>query len=340
MNKTIRNCIIVCAAVASAVSCATKETAEANAGNKLYFDAWLGVHYPQARKVADSFGVYYLPENEAAGTGAAVTDSCYAIINYTSRTLEGIISETTSETMAKQIGSFTEGNYYGPVVRIIYPGQLNMGLLQSVVGMKVGAKRTAIIPTWLMNAKIYKDEKSYLGESSGVESAIYDIEIADVTTDIIDYQVQNIQKFSDRYLGGIDSTSEGFWYKTLKESSDTASLPNDTSVYVNYIGRLLDGSVFDTNIEDTAKVYHIYSSSGSYSPVKVTLGEEASDVTMGDSASDVVDGFGLTVKQMHAYEKGVGVFISTLGYDSSGSGSKIPGYAPLIFEIELVDEPE
>jgi FKBP-type peptidyl-prolyl cis-trans isomerase len=39
-------------------------------------------------------------------------------------------------------------------------------------------------------------------------------------------------------------------------------------------------------------------------------------------------------------EKGVGVFYSNLGYQYSGSGASIPGYAPLIFEVEIVEKPE
>jgi hypothetical protein len=37
--------------------------------------------------------------------------------------------------------------------------------------------------------------------------------------------------------------------------------------------------------------------------------------------------------------KAVGVFYSDLGYGYSGSGS-IPAYAPLVFEIEIVEKPE
>ena len=48
----------------------------------------------------------------------------------------------------------------------------------------------------------------------------------------------------------------------------------------------------------------------------------------------------MTLKQMKAGEKGLGIFTSDLGYQASGSGSSIPGYAPLVFEIELTAKPE
>ena len=74
--------------------------------------------------------------------------------------------------------------------------------------------------------------------------------------------------------------------------------------------------------------------------MRINWGEEYTDITMGSNSSSVISGFALTLWQMKAMEKGVGVFYSDLGYGYSGSGSSIPGYAPLIFEIELVGKPE
>ena len=61
---------------------------------------------------------------------------------------------------------------------------------------------------------------------------------------------------------------------------------------------------------------------------------------MGDDESAVIGGFALTLAQMHPMEKGIGVFTSDYGYSYSGSGSSIPPYASLIFEIEIVAKPE
>ena len=41
---------------------------------------------------------------------------------------------------------------------------------------------------------------------------------------------------------------------------------------------------------------------------------------------------------MHAHEKGRAYLTSTNAYSSSGSGNTIPGFCPLIFEIEFVDK--
>jgi FKBP-type peptidyl-prolyl cis-trans isomerase len=43
---------------------------------------------------------------------------------------------------------------------------------------------------------------------------------------------------------------------------------------------------------------------------------------------------------MGAFEKGIAVFTSPYGYSNSGSGSSIPGYSPLVFELEVVAKPE
>ena len=61
---------------------------------------------------------------------------------------------------------------------------------------------------------------------------------------------------------------------------------------------------------------------------------------MGSSSSTTISGFARTLWEMRAFEKGVGIFYSPLGYGVSGSGASIPSYSPLIFEIEIVAKPE
>ena len=135
-----------------------------------------------------------------------------------------------------------------------------------------------------------------------------------------------------------DSLQLGFYYKQLAAPTDTTSFAKDSTIYINYTGRLLNGLVFDTTDERIAKDNGLYSASKEYAPVSVKWAEKAEDIKLGGSS--VIPGFALTLWQMRSFEKGVGIFYSSLGYSYSGSGASIPGYAPLIFEIEIVAKPK
>jgi FKBP-type peptidyl-prolyl cis-trans isomerase FklB len=148
---------------------------------------------------------------------------------------------------------------------------------------------------------------------------------------------------ADQIFAGMaeaDSVKTGFFYKQLAAPQDTTSFKKDTVLYINYTGKLLNGLVFDTNIERVAKDNNLYSSSKTYEPMQINWAEKYEDLTMTSSKSDMIPGFAMTLWQMRSMEKGVGIFYSNYGYGVSGSGSSIPGYAPLIFEIELVAKPE
>ena len=74
--------------------------------------------------------------------------------------------------------------------------------------------------------------------------------------------------------------------------------------------------------------------------MSISWGEKYTDLTMGESS--VVPGFSQTIWNMANCgpgTKAIGVFYSDLGYGYSGSGS-IPAYAPLVFEIEIVEKPK
>ncbi len=75
-----------------------------------------------------------------------------------------------------------------------------------------------------------------------------------------------------------DTLKYGLYYVQHKkpgpDDDDTVAFATDSTVYINYIGRRLDGQVFDTNIRDTAKRYDIFSSSSKYEPVAVTWNKD------------------------------------------------------------------
>ena len=321
--------------------CARSEKTEPNAANLRYLEAWMEKNHPGAR-VTD-LGVYILEDK--AGTGEALADQGYVMVSYTVSSLDGKISSTTHKKVAQQIGSYNSSYYYGPVTWMTISTALPVGVEDMMKGMKVGGTRKAVVPAWLMGYDRYTNPDKYLQKSTDESNAIYTITLEGVSTDILKSQVDSMQIYSALHMNKTDSTSYGFYYQQLKEPADTHSFKADTSIYINYTGRLLNGQVFDTTIADTAKVHNIYSSSNTYSPVKITWGESYTDLTMtasgSSSSSSIISGFQKTLWEMrHPYEKGVGMFFSSYGYGSSGSGNTIPSFSPLVFEIEIVDKPE
>ena len=341
MKKIIKTIAYIVMAVAAA-SCARTVEPGANEASKRYFDAWMQIHHPDAKP--SGLGIYVIEDEP--GTGAVVTDDGFVYADYIVTDLEGNITSYTDRNTAKQLGKFDTTAFYGPKVLTTMDNTIQAGLADAIVGMKVGGHKKVIIPSWLMTYSVYDTPEEYLNTSSSYSDAIYDITITDFTEDISKYEIERIGKYLTEHkeeygnMTVADSLQYGFYYKELVPPTDTTSFPTDTSIYINYTGRLLSGLVFDTTDERTAKDHDIYSSSRSYEPVKIKWGEKYSDLKMGSSGSSVVSGFALTLWQMRAFEKGVGIFYSPLGYSYNGSGSSIPSYSPLVFEIEIVAEPE
>lgn len=341
--KTTSLRLALIAAIAVTAACSKESTTSRNEDNKLYLDAWMSVHHPNVQPTG--LGIYII--DDQPGTGESVTDDdLYLFIRYTATDLDGTIGSTTEEKVAQRIGSYSKGNYYGPTVVINNKYATQVGILEMLKDMKIGGTRTAVIPGWLNSTLSVDDDYStaeeFFENMSGSD-AIYTITLTEKTDSIHKWEVDSLENYTARVMNNVDSTFYGYYYQQLKEPADTATLPRDTTFYINYTGRLLNGQVFDTTVEDTAKFYGIYSSANSYEPQLVTLSETYTDITLGGTSSSggstTINGFSYCLSQMKAYEKGVCAFYSYLGYGYSGSGKTIPKYSPLVFEIEIVDEP-
>lgn len=327
----------------SAICCAKVAKEGANDANKRYFDAWMSLNHPGVQPTG--LGIYVLEEEE--GDGEVIAEDNYVYASYTITDLKGNITSYTEKETAEQLGEYTPENYYGPKVLTTFEGTIPAGVGNALIGMKPGGRKKVIVPSWLMTYNSYDTPEEYIESSStGTTDCIYDIKVTDVALDISQHEIRQMaQYFSDNgdifgIFTSADSLQYGFYYKQLQAPANTITFPSDTTIYINYTGKLLNGLVFDTTIEKVAKDNGIYSASRTYEPTSISWGESYEDLTMGSSGSSVISGFALTLWQMHAFEKGIGVFYSPLGYSYNGSGNSIPGYSPLVFEIELVAAPE
>jgi len=120
------------------------------------------------------------------------------------------------------------------------------------------------------------------------------------------------QTFLDENKGkdGIQTTDSGLQYKILTKGDGPSPGPNDT-VVVQYTGKLIDGTVFDSSIE---------------------RGEPATF-----QVGAVIPGWSEALQMMKVGSKWELYIPSDLAYGSRKRGEKIPANSVLIFEVELLD---
>lgn len=342
--KILRKTIIIPLLAVLAAGCAKEVATSTNLLEEEYIEAWLKSNYPNATK--SGTGIYIL--DDQPGSGAAYNAESYVHVDFTTKDIDGTIISTTDVETSKRLGTYTKGNYYGPKIWQISKTTIPVGVEDLLSGMKVGGTRTALVPSWLTTLNRYKKESDYMKKASGSSTTIYTVTLRDVISDIQKWELDSLASYARNNYGlaPADTIRRGFYYKQTTKPVKEKTFPNDTSFYINYIGRLLDGTVFDTSIADSAKFYGIYSASKTYGPVKISWAEDVADIKMtvetsssASNSSTPVGGFQYTLWELSGtYEKGTGLFWSPLGYSTSGSGNTIPPFSPLRFDIEMVNK--
>jgi len=358
--KKITTFWIALSALLALSSCAKQPATPLNDSAKRYFDSWVQVEqtaYPMFLWEPTALGSYILWRTDSTGDliGDAETDA-YVAVEYTQTDIGkmfvesidqehflcGEVTASTSAGIASQIGSYDEASYYGPRIWRRKSNGLTAGIEEVIGDMKVGERCYFVSPGWLQTTKRYDTAEQYLAYVSGTNIAL-DVKVCEVIQDINQYQLDSMETYMAKHYPEkefSDSLCYGCYYIRTKEPTDTTAIDSAGYQYVNYTGRLLNGHVFDTTIADTAKVHGIYNSSKTYEPVYAKWSTTNTGITLTTSGNSVITGFSITLYQMRHYEKGVGIFYSTLGYGESGSGMSIPPYSPLIFEFETMDTKE
>ncbi len=103
-----------------------------------------------------------------------------------------------------------------------------------------------------------------------------------------------------------------------------------SKILMNYAGYLLDGSLFDSNIEEVPKKYgtwdHRRADAGGYAPIPTDYSETAA----------LIPGFREGLLMMSVGDKATLFIPSDLGYGERGIPNVIPPNSELVFELELV----
>lgn len=320
MNRFLRSGTVLFASIAVLISCSKEITESSDSVEKRVLDAYIKVVYNNSIQPTSS-GMYIF--TQTAGNGDPVKKTGGVFVRYSTLDLKNNYISTTYDNIAKIAGGYADSIYYGPVLFEMGNYTLIRGLEEALLELREGSKARLIIPSWL-------SDYNYQGSSRvNATTTIYDIEILKVVDSIALYEIDTLEAFSAKHFGGLDSLSKGFYFKSLDPGiGDTLKAGDNISYW--YVGRLLDGFVFDTNIEDTARKYNIYSSSRSYTALSVTMQEE------GSTENTVINGMAKTLLNMKHGGKAVSFFSSDWGYGSTPRS--FGKYQPMHFYVEVVTD--
>lgn len=168
----------------------------------------------------------------------------------------------------------------------------------------------------------------------------YEIDLQDIVTreEIMEEQNNFMQEMQQRqqrepeeiaaYVkdNGITAKpNENGLYVIVKKKGTGAKVAAGRTVAVDYSGRLLDGTLFDSSVESVAKEGGIYQQGRIYEPLSYVVGQMGlirgwEDGIMGQPAGSEL--------QL--------IIPSALGYGPQGAGQMIPPYSALVFDINIV----
>ncbi|MCD6113069.1 MAG: FKBP-type peptidyl-prolyl cis-trans isomerase [Bacteroidales bacterium] len=123
-----------------------------------------------------------------------------------------------------------------------------------------------------------------------------------------------IQKYLEDHKIKVKPTPSGLYIATINHGKGKMA-KEGCKVKVNYIGKLLDGTIFDSSFDnDDGK------------PFEFILGK-----------GQVIKAWEEGISGMAEGGKAILIAPSKLCYGARGAGEKIPPYSPLVFDVELVE---
>lgn len=177
----------------------------------------------------------------------------------------------------------------------------------------------------VFNVKVIKHfKKGDLTDSAhyAVINEYFDGEIAklkDAESSKIDAYVSENNLTTEKTSSGLQVYFEERGSGALPQTGDT--------VVVNYTGYLTNGTLFDTSVEETAKKHNKVNPMRQYEPAKFAIG-----------VGQVIPGWDEGLLLTPQGSKFKLIIPSALAYGEQGDmRGMIPPYAPLIFDIELID---
>lgn len=217
----------------------------------------------------------------------------------------------------------------GPIIQVGEPefkGDLQDGirLLHEGDSARINIKADSIRARGAQLPPIVGDVLSYVIKVQQIipEAGFGDYLAAQAAEADIDQQ-QAIAVYLHEHNLNVQPTEDGLYFIRTQAGKGKA-IQQGSPVKFHYVGRLLDGTVFDTSIKEVAEENGLYHPRRSYEPLQTMAG-----------TGQMIMGMDEGLMMMRQGDKATLLIPFQLAYGEQGAGP-IPPYSPLIFEMEIV----
>ena len=222
----------------------------------------------------------------------------------------------------------------------VYPGDL----FEALRLMTVGDSATFILNSTDLFLNFFRMQSlpEYIKDSSDV---FLDLRIKErLPAEELQLKMREMEAEQERMLGELRATEperiaaylkmnrlsgkpgrSGLYYIETRAGNGPL-IANGRSVTVHYVAKLTDGKIIETSIKEEAMKSGIFDSLFDYIPFTFVMGD-----------SSTVAGWEQGIAMMRKGGKAVLVVPSSLAYGEEGLDDLIPPYAPLVYEIEVLE---
>lgn len=244
--------------------------------------------------------------------------------------------------MTIKLDTVTLGSNVGRVDRIMqvrpdmFKGDINEGLQM----MHIGDKAVFAIPAdslakFLGEQRMPPAYKHGSGQNLYYEIALTDIvSVEDLQHEQANFEEEMNQRREEepaliaQYIKDNNITAKptaSGLYIVVKKKGNGPKVASGKTVAIDYTGRLLDGTIFDTSREADAQEAGKYNPNRPYEPMSYKVGAFPLIPGWDEGVNGQPEGTELTL-----------IMPSKLGYGERGAGNDILPYTPLVFDLTIV----
>ncbi len=248
-------------------------------------------------------GLYYKISKQ--GVGATAKKGQTVSVNYTGMFMDGKKFDSNVDTAFHHVQPFELE---------VGKGQVIKGWDEGLMLLPKGTKATFYIPSRLAYGP---QERSPIPANAIL---VFDVEIVDIHDPMSQAATDDktIQDFLAKNNIKATKTASGLYYRIIKEGTGETGKPGQKAT-MKYLGKLVNGNVFDGNMDDD---------------FNMKPGKSEFSFTLG--VGQVIKGWDEGVALLKKGTRAVLYIPSELGY-GKGGGGPIPPNAVLIFNVEVVN---